>query len=140
MAATFKFELVTPERMLIPAMGNDPKQVQVAEAEQAVVPGSDGQFTVMPGHAPMISTLRPGVVEVKLTNGTRRVFVRGGFVEVEPDRVTIIAQSCVDIDAKDRDGISAEMKAAEANLEAAKSDDERMNAQSAIEQLRALTA
>jgi len=140
MAGTFKFELVTPERMLIPAMSDDPKHVATAEAEMAVVPGTDGQFTVMAGHAPLISTLRPGIVEVKLTNGMRRVFVRGGFVEVEADRLTIIAQSCVDIDAKDRESIATEIRVAEADLEVAKTDDERTNAQSAIEQLRSLTA
>jgi len=140
MAATFKFELVTPERMLIPAMSDDPKHVAVAEAEQAIVPGSEGEFTVMAGHAPFISTLRPGIVEVKLTNGTRRVFVRGGFVEVDAERVTIIAQSCVDVDAKDRDAIATEMKSAEAALEAAKTDDDRTNAQSAIAHLRAMSA
>lgn len=144
MAGTFKFELVTPERILIPERGDDPKKVTVAEAEQVVVPGLEGQFTVLAGHAPVIATLKPGVLEIKLTTGTRRVFVRGGFAEVEPDRLTVLAQHLVDLDVADHaeraKSIAAEVTSAEAMLAAAKDDLQRMSAQSAIEQLKAIAA
>lgn len=132
MAGTFKFELVTPAKMLIPERSDDGKTEQAAEAEQAVVPGMDGQFTVLAGHAPLITSLRPGVLEVKLTSGRRRVFVRGGIAEVSPDRLTILAQHLVDLDNADAEQIAAERKSAEALLSDAKDDSDRLMAQSAL--------
>lgn len=138
MAGTFKFELVTPERMLIPVQGDDPRRVTTADAEQVIVPGADGQFTVMAGHAPVLTALRPGVLEIKLTSGLRRVFVRGGFAEVEPDRLTILAQNFVDLDAGEsaREKSRSELQSAETWLADAKDDETRMAAQSAVDQLR----
>lgn len=140
MAGTFKFELVTPERMLIPEQGDDPKRRVTADAEQVIVPGADGQFTVLAGHAPVLSQLLPGVLEIKLTNGLRRIFVRGGFAEVEPDRLTILAQNYVDLDAgaDAREKARSELKSAEVWLADAKDDDTRTSAQAAVEQLRTI--
>ena len=138
MAGTFKFELVTPERMLIPGTSDDPRKPNIAEAEQVIVPGLDGQFTVLAGHAPIIAALKPGVLEIKLTSGARRVFVRGGFAEVEPDRLTILAQQMIDLDARDGDKIKAEIESAKAELAAAKDDEARLLAQTAIDQLSAI--
>lgn len=140
MAGTFKFELVTPERKLIPKPADDPKVVAVAEASEAVVPGMDGQFTMLPGHAPAIAALRPGVVDIKLTSGRRRIFVRGGIAEVEPDQLTILAQQVLDLDDTDAERLSAELKAAKEMLAAATDDATRMVAQDAIEQLTAAGA
>jgi hypothetical protein len=79
MADTFRFELVTPERM---ALSED-----VAEV---VVPGVEGEFTVLPGHAPTISALRPGVIEVALADASKtRIFVKGGFAEVDAGHLTV---------------------------------------------------
>lgn len=127
MAGTFKFELVSPERILLSE-----------DVTEVIVPGSEGQFTVLPGHAPVIASLRPGVVLAKLATGTRRVFVRGGFAEVEPTQLTILAQHLVDADTADRSQIEAELKSAEAMLADAKDDQRRQDAQDAIEQLKAL--
>ena len=132
MAGTFKFELVTPARMLIPERSADGKIEQSVEAEQAIVPGMDGQFTVLPGHAPVITSLRPGVLEVKLTTGRRRVFVRGGIAEVSPDRLTVLAQHLVDLDNVDAEQLAAERKTAETMLAEAKDDADRLMAQSAL--------
>ena len=66
MAQTFTFELVSPEKVLL-----------AGEAEQVLLPGSEGDMTVLPGHAPLISTLRPGVVDVVLGGSKARVFVHG---------------------------------------------------------------
>ena len=140
MAGTFKFELVTPEKMIIPERHEDAKKQAAADAEQVVVPGADGQFTVLAGHAPVIAALRPGVLEIKLTSGARRVFVQGGFAEVEPDRLTILAQHYVDLDAKDRAKLDTALKAAEASLAGAKDDAERLDARDAVETLKALVA
>src|SRR5262245_8001034 len=129
MAGTFKFELVSPERILISA-----------DAEQVIVPGMEGQFTVFAGHAPVISTLRPGVLDAQVEGGRRRVFVRGGFAEVEPDRVTVLAQHLLDLDNLDAGHLAQELQSAEQMLADAKDDAARMVSGEAVEQLKALRA
>ncbi|MFM9940022.1 MAG: ATP synthase F1 subunit epsilon [Hyphomicrobiaceae bacterium] len=140
MAGTFKFELVTPERKLIPRPGDDPKSVAIAEATEAIVPGMDGQFTVLAGHAPAISALRPGVIDIKLTSGRRRIFVRGGIVEVEPDQLVILAQQVIDLDDAEPGLLAKELATAKEMLAAAGDDTARMVAQDAIDQLTAAGA
>jgi F-type H+-transporting ATPase subunit epsilon len=84
MAGTFTFELVSPERLL--------SSGQVA---MVVVPGSEGDFGVLPGHAPMMSTIRPGIIEVYASEGTSpsaRYEIEGGFAEVTPEGLTILAE------------------------------------------------
>ena len=128
MADTFKFELVSPERVLLSE-----------DAEQVVLPGVQGDFAVLANHAPMLSMLRPGVLDVQLPSGTRRVFVKGGFAEVEPDRLTVLAQTAFDADASPaQSAIEAELTAAQAELDAAADDDARFMAQEAVDRLRAL--
>jgi F-type H+-transporting ATPase subunit epsilon len=128
MAGTFKFELVTPERMVLSQ-----------DASQVVVPGVEGDFTVLPGHAPVISALRPGVVDATLGDArTMRVFVKGGFAEVDADRLIVLAERALDIEALGPAEIAAELQAAEAELAAATTDAARLAAASAVERLRAL--
>lgn len=128
MAGTFKFELVTPERMVLSQ-----------DASQVVVPGVEGEFTVLPGHAPVISALRPGVVDATLGDARKiRVFVKGGFAEVDADRVTVLAERALDVEAMDAATISQELQAAEADLAAATGDADKLAAASAVEQLKAL--
>ncbi|HWB44454.1 MAG TPA: F0F1 ATP synthase subunit epsilon [Hyphomicrobiaceae bacterium] len=128
MAGTFKFELVTPERM---ALSED--------AAQVVVPGVEGQFTVLPGHAPVISALRPGVIEATLGDSRKtRLFVKGGFAEVDADHLTILAQRALDVASMDAATIAEELRDAEAELAAAGDDRIRLAASSAVEQLKAL--
>jgi F-type H+-transporting ATPase subunit epsilon len=128
MAGTFKFELVTPERM---ALSQD--------ATQVVVPGLEGDFAVLPGHAPVISALRPGVVVVTLPDASRtRIFVKGGFAEVDPQHLTVLAERALDVEAMDAGTIAAELAAAEAELAAAADDTARLAANSALDQLRGL--
>ena len=130
MAGTFKFELVSPERVLVSE-----------DASEVIVPGMDGQFTVLAGHAPVISSLRPGTLIIKLASGERRVFVRGGIAEVEPDSLTILAQHLIDLEDGERGAhVEAEIKSAEAMLASSKDDIERMSAQDTIDQLRAIAA
>jgi F-type H+-transporting ATPase subunit epsilon len=128
MAATFTFELVTPERVLMSA-----------PVEQVLVPGADGDFTVFAGHAPVVSTLRPGVIEAKAADGKlTRIYVRGGFCEVAPDSLTVLAEKASNADAMSSDAVSAELKAAEADLAAATTDDARWAANTAIERLKGM--
>jgi F-type H+-transporting ATPase subunit epsilon len=128
MADTFKFELVTPERML---MSQD--------AARVVIPGMEGRFTVLPGHAPVISALRPGVIELSLADGqTARIFAKGGFAEVDAAHVTVLAERAWDVEHLDQTVIASELVTAEAELAAATSDTARLAAVSAVEQLKAL--
>jgi len=130
MADTFKFELVTPERML---MSEDVSQV--------VVPGTEGEFTVLAGHAPVISTIRPGVIAASLGDSrTVRLFVKGGFAEVDQNRLTVLAERALEVEAMDAARIAAERKAAEGELAAATDDAARLAANAALEQLRRLEA
>ncbi|GGI83326.1 hypothetical protein GCM10007973_19760 [Polymorphobacter multimanifer] len=83
--ATFKFELVSPERMLASA-----------NVAMVVVPGAEGDFGVLPGHAPLMSTIRPGIIEVYATEGSSpsaRYEIEGGFAEVTPEGLTILAEA-----------------------------------------------
>jgi F-type H+-transporting ATPase subunit epsilon len=126
MAGTFKFELVSPERVLVSE-----------DASEVIVPGAAGQFTVLAGHAPMISSLRPGTMIIKLASGERRVFIRGGIAEVEPGSLTILAQHLIDLgEGGHAAHVEAEIKAAEATLANSKDDEDRLAAHETITQLR----
>ncbi len=127
MAGTFKFELVTPERIVLSQ-----------DASEVVVPGFEGEFTVLPNHAPVISALRPGVVSATLGDARKlRVFVKGGFAEVDADRLTVLAERALEVDGMSAADISSELATAEAELTAATSDAARLAAASAVEQLKA---
>lgn len=121
MASTFKFELVSPERILMSG-----------DAEQVLLPGAEGDMTILAGHAPVISTLRPGVLDVVLTDSKSRIFVKSGFAEVSPDRVTVLADKAYDMADFDAGRVAGELQTAEAELAAAVDDDSRFLANEAI--------
>ncbi len=106
MADRVQFELVTPERLIL------------SEAvEMVVVPGTDGNFGVLPGHALLISTIRPGTIHIyEGPRVTRRVFVAGGFAEVTPERCTVLAEEAVPAEALDRSAIEGELRLLAGNL------------------------
>ena len=128
MADTFKFELITPERMLFSE-----------NAAQVLVPGFEGEFTVLPGHAPVISALRPGVIDAALADARKvRVFVKGGLAEIDADHVTVLAERAIPVEAMNADTIAAELQTAEAELAAAGDDAARLAAATAVERLKAM--
>lgn len=128
MAGTLKFELVTPERMVISE-----------DASQVVVPGIEGAFTVLPGHAPVISALRPGVVNATLGDGRNaRAFVKDGFAEVDANRLTILAERAFDLEGIGAAGLAEELRAAEQELAAATTDSARLAASAAVTELQTL--
>lgn len=129
MAATFNFELVTPERLLLSG-----------EAEQVVVPGAEGDFAVLAGHTPVISTLRPGIVEITMAGGKQRIFVKKGVAEADPERLTVLAQTATEVESLDAAQIAEELKAAEAELAEAKDDQSRMMAETLLDLLKRLQA
>jgi F-type H+-transporting ATPase subunit epsilon len=128
MAGTFRFELVSPERVLLSV-----------DADQVVVPGDDGDFAVLAGHAPVISTLRPGVLDVTAGSVRKRLFVKSGFVEVDPSRLTVLAESAYDLDDISAAAIAEELKTAEAELLTARDDSARRRADTLISELRRLS-
>jgi F-type H+-transporting ATPase subunit epsilon len=129
MAQTFKFELVSPERVVLSG-----------EAEQVLLPGSEGDMTILPGHAPVVTTLRPGVLDVTLAGSKIRVFVKQAFAQVEPDRLTVLAEKAFDVAVVGHGTISTELAAAEAELAQAKDDEQRLTANHAIAALSSLKA
>src|SRR5713226_2852565 len=107
MAERVQFELVTPERLLLSEM-----------VEMVVIPGTEGNFGVLPGHAPLISTIRPGTIDIYEGRTTiiERIFVVGGIAEVTPERCTVLADEAMAPDTLDRAAIEAELQTVEGNL------------------------
>jgi F-type H+-transporting ATPase subunit epsilon len=126
MADTFTFELVSPEQLLISE-----------DVESVLVPGAEGDFQVLPNHAPVLSTLRPGLLDVVLPGGKeRRIFVRGGFAEVGPDSLTVLAQNAIDSADLNKSALAQEIKDAEEDVNDAKDDQTRDKAQDILDRLK----
>lgn len=126
MADTFTFELVSPERLLISE-----------DAESVVVPGSEGDFQVLANHAPILTTLRAGLLDVVLPGGKeRRIFVRGGFAEAGPESLTVLAQTAIDSADLDKAALAQEIKNAEEDVSDAKDDEARDKAQNKLDQMK----
>ena len=104
--ATMQFELVSPERKLASV-----------EASEVQIPGAEGDFTAMPDHSPVITTLRPGYLTVVSASGTEQYFVTGGFAEVSGEGTTVLAEraySKADMTAELQAELQAEADAAHA--------------------------
>jgi F-type H+-transporting ATPase subunit epsilon len=100
MAERLLFELVSPERLLLSE-----------EVDMVVVPGSEGNFGVLKGHSLLISTLRPGVIDVYEGQAvTDRIFVAGGFAEVTPERCTVLADEAVAVEDLDAAAVEANLR------------------------------
>ena len=129
MADTFKFELVTPERM-----------ADVAGRRAGRRARHGGRFTVLPGHAPVISALRPGMIELTLSRRARRraSSSRAALPRWMPRTSRCSPSGAWDVEQLDQATIASELQAAEAELAAAASDTARLAAASAVEQLKAL--
>ena len=127
--ATFQFDLVSPEKLLF------------SEAvDQVDVPGSEGDFGVLAGHAPLVSTLRPGILTVYRGGDSFRVVVNGGFAEVNPDGLTVLADMAVPFDEFDRDVLTAMIKDTEEDVADSKDDRARDKLSRKLDQLKALQA
>ncbi len=103
MADPLKFDLVSPERLLLSE-----------DVESVVVPGAEGYFTVFAQHAPLMSNLKPGRIEVNETGGGSRAFyVRGGFADVTPSGLTILAERAIPLEELDAEQLAEEVRNAE---------------------------
>ncbi len=124
--ATFHFELVSPEKLVFSG-----------EVEHVVVPGSEGEFGVLAGHAPVIAMLKPGILRViGGSAGETRLFVRGGFAEAGPTGLTVLAEEAVPVAELDTAKIDAAIKDAEEDVADAKDDAGKAAAAMRLNQLR----
>jgi F-type H+-transporting ATPase subunit epsilon len=127
MSDTLHFDLVSPERRLF--AGN---------VDQVVVPGAEGDFAVLPKHAPFMSVIRPGAITVTEDGKDTRTFIRGGFAEVTPSGLTILAEEAIDLADVDAAKLAQDIIDAGEDVSVAKDDAERETAQAALDALTAL--
>jgi F-type H+-transporting ATPase subunit epsilon len=115
---TFPFELVSPAKLLY-----------TGEVEAVVVPGTEGEFTVLKDHAPVVSSMRPGIVEIEASaNNKTKLFVFGGFADVSPKGLTILAEQAIPLEDLDTALIDADLQVAEADVAATRDDEARRRA------------
>jgi F-type H+-transporting ATPase subunit epsilon len=128
--AKLHFDLVSPERLLIST-----------DVDQVDVPGSEGDFGVLSGHAPVMTTLKPGVLSVIDGNkGPEKYFVRGGFAEVNPLGLTVLAEEAMPLAELDTAALEQRIKDAEEDVADAKDDATRRRAQEQLDSLKELRA
>lgn len=127
--ATFKFELVSPERLILSV-----------DADQVDLPGTEGDFGVLTGHAPFLATLRTGIITVTVGGAKQAIYVRGGFADVNPAGLTVLAEKAVpqaDFNAKVAE---AEIAVAEAVLAAQSEDEAKTRAAQALADVKTAAA
>jgi F-type H+-transporting ATPase subunit epsilon len=131
MSASFKFELVSPERLLVSE-----------DVEQVLVPGAEGDMTVLAHHAPVLTTLRPGLLDIGFPGGEhRRYFIRGGFAEVGPTGLTVLAETAIDLVELDAGQLAQAVQDAEEDVvDAAGNGMIRDRAQTKLDHLRQVQA
>lgn len=128
MADGIKIEIVSPERLVVSE-----------QARAVTVPGADGYFTVMGEHAPLMTTLRPGFISVTDLGNVAHVFyVRGGFADVAPGGLTILAEEARPVADFDRTEIEALIASGMSALEAARTAEEQDRLQNEIDQWKNL--
>ena len=123
------FDVVTPDRMLL-----------TDSADMVVAPGGDGDFGVLPGHAPLLTTLRPGVLNIHQGGKvTTRIFIAGGFAEVSDSRLTVLAEEAQPVADIELAGAEERLAGARENLEAA-DDAKRPRAEAEVRIAEAMVA
>ncbi|MBE7184573.1 MAG: F0F1 ATP synthase subunit epsilon [Methylobacterium mesophilicum] len=115
MADSFPFELVSPERLLVSE-----------QVEAVVIPGSEGEMTVMAHHAPLMTVLKPGVIRVRNGTGAEtRYLAFGGFADITPEGCTVLAEAAMPAEQFSRADLDARIAAVQAELDAAENDQHR---------------
>ena len=114
--ATFHFELVSPD-----------KQMFSGEAEAVLVPGNEGDFVVLKDHAPVMTALKPGVIAIEDAAGKhKRIFVRGGFADVSPKGLIVLAETALPEGELDAARLDQEIRDTEEDLADAPDDQKRL--------------
>ena len=130
MAEQVRFELVSPEKLVLET-----------HAALVTVPGAEGEFGVLPGHMPAVSALRPGLVDICETSDSqvdRRIFVPGGFAEVNADRLTILAEAAIDPEEVDPAQLAQDIRDVEDDLEDSPEMHERERLEARLTWMRTL--
>jgi len=127
--ATFKFELVSPERLILSV-----------EANQVDLPGSEGDFGVLAGHAPFLTTLKTGIVTVKAGGISSRIYVRGGFADVNAAGLSVLAEKAVPESEFDPAVAASELAIAETILAEAGTEEAKDRAIAALDQVKTAVA
>jgi len=126
--AGLHFELVSPARLLFSG-----------EVASVTIPGTEGEMGIFAGHAPVLSTLRPGVVTITRETGSpEKIFVRGGFAEVNPSGLTVLAETAIPLAELDSAALAQQIKNSEEDVADAKDDETRRRAQENLDHLKAL--
>ncbi len=129
MANKLNFTLVSPERELFSG-----------EVDMVVAPGEMGDFGVLAGHAPFMTTLRSGAIAIREGGSVRRMFVHGGFADVTPEGLTILAEQAVPVDDIDLEQIRTALRDAQEDVSDATSDETRRVAEAQVSRLEAMIA
>lgn len=111
--ATFHFDLVSPEKLLISG-----------EVDQVDVPGAEGDFGVMAGHAPFVTTLRPGIMTIKRNGSEEKVVIFGGFAEVSPAGLTVLAEVATAVEDFDKAVLDAQIRKSEEKVKTLEKTDD----------------
>jgi F-type H+-transporting ATPase subunit epsilon len=130
MADKISFDLVCPEKLLLSE-----------DANMVTLPGAEGYFGVLAGHAPLIATLKPGVIAVTGgTKGDQRFFVSTGFADVSADKLTVLAEEAIPMESVDAALLDRRIANAEEDILQAKTDEARAKAVAAVDSLKQLRA
>ena len=127
MADKLHFDLVSPE-----------KRVFQGDVDQVVVPGVEGEFGVLAGHAPFMSTVRSGAIAIHNGSEVTRTFIRGGFAEVTSEGLTILAEEAINLADVNADEVTKQLTEAREDMGQARDEDETREAQSRVEKYEAL--
>ncbi len=125
--ADVKVEIVSPERLLVSEI-----------AQSVTIPGMEGYFTVLGEHSPLMTTLKPGFITVNLPGSTQVFFVRGGFADVAPEGLTVLAEEALPASEFDPASIDKDIEAAEVAVAAASTIDEKSAATERLDAWRNL--
>ena len=129
MADKLQFNLVSPERELMSA-----------EVDQVDIPGTEGWMGVFPNHAPLMTTLAPGMVKIRTGTDEKRIFVRGGFAEISPAGLTVLAEEAMPAEELDAEKIAQRVRNAEEDLADADTDEKKLAAQQSLDRMKELQA
>ena len=129
MADKIPFDLVSPERLLLSR-----------PVDMVTVPGSEGYMGVMAGHAPLVSTLRAGMIDMLDDGVDTRFFIRGGFAEINATKITVLAEEAIPMTELDLAVLDQRIKDAQEDEIAAKTDAERQKAAQLVDDLKLVRA
>jgi F-type H+-transporting ATPase subunit epsilon len=127
MADKLHFTLVSPEREL---MSQDVDQVDI--------PGTEGWMGIFANHAPLMTTLAPGMVKIRDGSDEKRIFVRGGFAEISPSGLTVLAEEAMPAEELNAEKIAQAIKDAEEDVADADTDEKKLTAQQSLDRLKEL--